>query len=77
MPLAKKQRLYDGDNPAIGVGKFKMQSRDRFLQADELPQFFGALEKEPDDDMRDFTSATCTMERRAEPPDQRPFFVHC
>jgi integrase len=52
--FGKKLRLYDGDNPAIGVGKFKMQSRDRFLQADKLPKFFRAIEKESDDDIRDF-----------------------
>ncbi len=52
--FGKKQRLYEGENPAIGIGKFKMQSRDRFLQSDELPKFFRALESEADEDMRDF-----------------------
>jgi len=37
---------YRGDNPAKGVEKFKEQSRDRFLQADELPRFFAALARE-------------------------------
>jgi integrase len=52
--FGKKQRLYDGDNPAVGVGKFRMQSRDRFLQAEELPRFFQALATESDDNIRDF-----------------------
>jgi len=37
---------YSGPNPASGVRKFKEQSRERFLQADELPKFFKALEAE-------------------------------
>ena len=52
--FGKKQRLYDGDNPAVEIGKFRMQSRDRFLQSNELPKFFQALERESDIDMRDF-----------------------
>ena len=41
-------------NPAKGVKKFKEQSRDRFLQADELPRLFRALETEPNDTIRDY-----------------------
>jgi integrase len=52
--FGKKQRLYEGENPAIGVGKFRMQSRERFLQSDELPNFFQALENDSDHDIRDF-----------------------
>lgn len=37
---------WDGKNPANGVKKFKMQSRDRFLKADELPVLFEALAEE-------------------------------
>ena len=37
-----------GDNPAVGVKKFPEQSRDRFLQADELRAFFDALAAQPE-----------------------------
>jgi integrase len=42
------------DNPAKGVKKFKEQQRERFLQADELPRFFAALQAEPNETIRDF-----------------------
>jgi integrase len=41
-------------NPAKGVKKNTEQSRDRFLQADELPRFFKAVEKEENPVVRDF-----------------------
>jgi len=57
---------YDGGNPAQGVKKFKEQSRDRFLRADELRAFFAALDAEPDDTWRDFfVLALLTGARRA------------
>jgi len=37
---------YKGENPAKGVQKFREKSRDRFIQADELPRFFQALSEE-------------------------------
>ncbi len=43
-----------GMNPAIGIKKFRGQSRDRFLQPDELPRFIEALAKEPNEAARDF-----------------------
>ncbi|PQO21989.1 recombinase XerD [Rhodobacteraceae bacterium WD3A24] len=45
---------WQGTNPATGVRKFKEQSRDRFLQPDELPHFFEALANEPNEAARDF-----------------------
>jgi integrase len=45
---------WQGQNPAVGVKKFKEHSRDRFLQPDELPRFFAALANEPNDAARDF-----------------------
>jgi integrase len=36
------------------VKKFKEQQRERFLQADELPRFFAALQAEPNETIRDF-----------------------
>jgi len=44
---------FEGANPAAKVKPFKEQSRDRFLQADELPRFFEALKGETEV-MRDF-----------------------
>lgn len=41
-------------NPAKGIKRNSETSRDRFLQADELPRFFEALNKEPNDSMRDY-----------------------
>lgn len=46
--------LWDKSNPATGIKKFKEQSRDRFLQSDELPRFFQALSQEPNQAIRDY-----------------------
>ena len=48
-----KEELYAGKNPAENL-EIKTISRDRFLQSDEMPNFFKALENEPDQDIRDF-----------------------
>ncbi len=45
---------WEGSNPAHGVKKFKERSRERFLEADELPQFFKALGEEPNQIARDY-----------------------
>ena len=44
----------DVANPAQGVKKYKEQSRDRFIQADELPYFWQALAEEENDVARDY-----------------------
>lgn len=44
-------------NPAEGIEPFKEESRDRFLQSDELTRFFSALELEPEQN-RDFFMLT-------------------
>ena len=41
-------------NPVIGIKRNKEQSRDRFLQSDELPRFFEALSEEPNETIRDY-----------------------
>ncbi len=41
-------------NPAFKVKRFREQSRERFLSAEELPRFFKALEQEPNATNRDF-----------------------
>lgn len=47
-------RIWEGDNPAHGIKKFPEKSRDRFLQADELPRFFNALAQEENETIRDY-----------------------
>ena len=46
--------IYDKINPATKIKKFKENSRERFLQRDELPRFFAALDTEPNDVIRRF-----------------------
>ncbi len=47
-------RIWKGENPAHGIAKFPEQSRDRFLQSDELPEFFEAVAKEENETIRDY-----------------------
>ena len=42
------------NSPAIGIRRNKEKSRDRFIQSDELPRFFQALSKEPNETIRDY-----------------------
>ncbi len=46
--------LFDKASPVVGVRKFSTNSRDRFLQSDELPRFFEAVSQEPSADVRDY-----------------------
>ena len=45
---------WDGINPVVGIKKFREKSRERFLQGDELPRFFKALEGETNRTLADF-----------------------
>lgn len=45
---------WDGRNPARGIKKFKVQSRERFLKANELPVLFESLAEEESDIARDY-----------------------
>jgi integrase len=57
--------LWDA-NPAKGIRRNAERSRDRFLQADELPRFYTALAEEPNDTVRDyFLMSLLTGARRA------------
>lgn len=47
-------RIWAGENPSHGIKKFPEQSRDRFIQGDELPRFFQALAEELNDTIRDY-----------------------
>ncbi len=46
--LAKVWGLFDGDHPTRGIEKFDETKRDRFIQPDELPRLFKALNAESD-----------------------------
>ncbi|MFT4718108.1 MAG: integrase [Rickettsiales bacterium] len=45
---------YSGNNPANNIKKFKEESRDRFIQPDELPRFFESLSQEENAIARDY-----------------------
>jgi len=45
---------WEGENPATGIKKFREKSRDRFIQPNELPFLFNALEIEENETARDF-----------------------
>jgi integrase len=45
---------YQGENPASGIGKFKKNKRDRFIQSAELPTFFAALGEDTSEDFKHF-----------------------
>ena len=62
----KAGNLWAGPNPAAGISRFREKSRDRFLQAGELPRFFAALADEPNETIKDFiTTALLTGQRRS------------
>lgn len=57
---------FKGTNPCSNIKKFKQQSRERFLQTDEMPRFFEALNKEQNEIFRDyFYIALLTGARRS------------
>jgi integrase len=41
-----KNEYYKGLNPCLGIKKFRIHSRDRFLSKEELTSFFDAIEQE-------------------------------
>jgi integrase len=63
---AKELALWDKPNPTEGIKKFRENSRDRFLQPNQLLRFFKALSEEPNENFRDcFIVALLTGARRA------------
>jgi integrase len=46
--------VFDGANPAIGIRKFKEQSRERRLTAEEMKRLLAAVEEDPSDYLGDF-----------------------
>lgn len=51
---ALERKLYKGINPAMGIKKFPENTRDRFMQSDEMPSFFQTLASVPGGNMRDY-----------------------
>lgn len=45
---------WEGQNPTVGIKKFKEKARDRFIQPHELPLIFEALKIEENETARDF-----------------------
>ncbi len=50
----KKWKLFDGENPFIGITLFPEKPRERFLSKDEASRLLSALEKDANDTLRDF-----------------------
>ncbi|MFG0333744.1 MAG: tyrosine-type recombinase/integrase [Maioricimonas sp. JB049] len=52
--VASRLSVWSGDNPASGIRKFKLKSRERFLQPHEVPALFKALNEDTNPDIGDF-----------------------
>ena len=65
--LARDWGLYAGENPATRIQFFREESRDRFVQPEELPRLFQAIAEEPNSSIRGvLLPALLTGARRAE-----------
>jgi integrase len=65
--LARDWGMYAGENPATRIQFFPEDSRDRFVQPEELPRLFRAIAEEPNLYVRSvFITALLTGARRAE-----------
>jgi integrase len=51
---ARRELDIEVDNPAQGIKRYREESRDRFLHAEELERFFQAVNAYPDDTVRDY-----------------------
>ncbi len=51
---ARDWKIYKGDNPTDGISKYPTKTRERFMQADELPRLFLSLDLEANPDIRDY-----------------------
>lgn len=45
---------WNGQNPCIGIKKFKEKTRERFIHGDEISRFFESLNEEPNETFKDF-----------------------
>ena len=50
--FGKRLKLHACDNPAADLPKFKLQSRERWIEAHEAQKFFGVLNSEADADFQ-------------------------
>ena len=65
--LARDWGLYAGENPATRIQLFREESRDRFVQPEELPRLFQAIAEEADPSVRAvLLTALLTGARRTE-----------
>ena len=65
--LARDWGLYSGENPATRIQMFREESRDRFVQPEELPRLFQAIAEEADPAVRAVVlTALLTGARRTE-----------
>jgi len=65
--LARDWGLHDGENPATRIQMFREESRDRFVQPEELPRLFQAIAEEADPSVRAVVlTALLTGARRTE-----------
>ena len=65
--LARDWGLYAGENPATRIQMFREESRDRFVQPEELPRLFQAIAEEADPAVRAVVlTALLTGARRTE-----------
>jgi len=65
--LARDWGLYEGENPATRIQMFREESRDRFVQPEELPRLFQAIAEEADPSVRTVVlTALLTGARRTE-----------
>lgn len=65
--LARDWGLYSGENPATRIQFFREESRDRFVQPEELPRLFQAIAEEPNTSIRGvLMTALFTGARRTE-----------
>ncbi len=62
--FAESVGVWNGTNPAKGIQKFREKSRDRFLQPDEMPKFWSALDEEPNDVARDYLKLSLLLGAR-------------
>lgn len=50
----KQWSLVMGENPAVGVSKFRLKPRERFVTDSELPRLMEAIRAEPNPEIRDY-----------------------
>lgn len=62
--FARTVGVWDSENPCLGIQRFREQSRDRFLQPDEMPKFWKALDDEPNETGRDFLKLSLLLGAR-------------